>query len=555
MYWGEMKRKFNLYIIILIAVFIIFSIISGLYVIKQSEKFNQVYLNYIRETSELMWEINSVLDSMKRTLLNVATDPEIHNILNETSPNQNTNNNLNILLTMYSRALNVYQVCIMTDGYLFLSSEHNVQKITKGSYWDRRYSEQVAYPGNNWQMDYYIDSDTNNLSLLMTYKVTTIDHYISYIAGVGFDYTQLDSLIHKFEEKFNCRVYLLKPDGRILLDTQFLGNVTNNANYYKNINFHEARLNVTAEPYIFQDELKNERYSVIQTVPNYQIEIAIEGDYRIFKQQTSNSLLIIFLFFLAIMLSLFATNRIITQVLHRQKQREEKTQRELNKLRSLFLNSQAHNLQTPLTLILNIAEKLFHEKELSHNNVLLLYRTTLSLKQYSKNLLSAILLKEKNPFSQYDYCDIIDEIEVIIPIYRRLASENNLIILKQFNCSTCRYSINKLAFRNILENLLSNAVKYSYPKTEIIIVLEVNNDIPKVIIYNKGDELKEEIKGEWHRHIFPEYGDHLLPSHGLGLSVSFALAEKAAMDLTFNRSPDQINYFILQLAHTSGGEK
>ena len=552
-----MKRKISIYLSILIAVFITFSIISGLYVIKQSKKFNQGYLNYIRESSELMWEINSVLDSMKRTLLNVATDPVVHKNLQEISQtlNKDNSNKLNTLLTMYSRALNVYQVCIMADNYLFLSSEHNVQKITTNSYWDHRYNEQVAYPGNDWQMDYYIDSNTNNLSLLMTYKVTTIDHYISYIAGVGFDYTQLNSLIHKFEEKFNCRVYLLKPDGRILLDTQFLENVTNNANYYKNIGFQEERLNVTAEPYIFQDRLKNERYSVIQTVPNYQIEIAIEGDYHLFKRQTSNTLLIISLFLLAIMLSLFGTNRIITQLLHRQKQKEEKAQRELNKLRSLFLNSQTHNLQTPLTLILNIAEKLFHEKELSHNNVLLLYRTTLSLKQYSKNLLSAILLKETNPFNQFDYCDIIDEIEIIIPIYRRLASENNLIILKQFNCSDCRYSINKLAFRNILENLLSNAVKYSYPETEIIIVLEVNNGIPKVIIYNRGDELKEEVAGEWHRHIFPEYGDRLLPSHGLGLSVSFALAEKAAMDLTFDRSPDQLNYFTLKLAHASDGEK
>ena len=548
-----MKRKFNIYLIILIAAFITFSIISGLYVIKQSRKFNQGYLNYIRETSELMWEINSVLDSMKRTLLNVATDPVIYNILQEISPTGNGDNSskLNTLLTMYSRALNVYQVCIMEDNYLFLSSEHSVKKITPDSYWDRRYNEQVAYPGNNWQMDYYIDSNTKSLSLLMTYKLTTIDHYISYIAGVGFDYTQLNSLIHKFEEKFNCRVYLLKPDGRILLDTQFLENVTNNANYYKNINFQEARLNVTADPYIFKDGLNNERYSVIQTVPNYQIEIAIEGDYHIFKRQTSNTLLIILLFFLAIMLSLFGTNRIIAQFLHRQKQREETAQRELNKLRSLFLNSQTHNLQTPLTLILNLAEKLFHEKNLSHNNVLLLYRTTLSLKQYSKNLLSAILLKEKNPFSQYDYCNIIDEIEVIIPIYKRLASENNLTILKQFNCSTCCYSINKLVFRNILENLLSNAVKYSYPETEIIIVLEVNNGIPKVIIYNRG----EEVKGEWHRNIFPEYGDRLLPSHGLGLSVSFALAEKAAMDLTFGRSSDQLNYFTLKFAHTSGRSK
>jgi len=552
-----MKRKFNTYLIILIAVFITLSLISGLYVVKQSKKFNQAYLNYIRETSELMWDINSVLDSMKRTLLNVATDPVIHSILQD-SPSRrddNSNNKLNKLLTTYSRALNVHQVCIMADEYIFLSSEKNAQKIISNSYWNRRYNEQVAYPGNDWQMDYYIDSNTKSISLLMTYKVTTIDHYITYIAGVGFNYAQLNSVIHKFEEKFNCRVYLLKPDGRILLDTQFLENVTSNSNYYKNIGFQETRLNVTSKPYIFRDGLNNERYSVMQRVPNYQIEIAIEGDYHLFKRQTSNILLIIFLFFLAIMLSLFGINRIISQLLHLQKQKEEKAQKKLIKLRSLFLSSQTHNLQTPLTLILNLAEKLIHEKKLSHNNVLLLYRTTLSLKQYSKNLLSAILLKEKNPFSQYEHCNIIDEIEAIIPIYSRLASENNLIILKQFNCPTCNYSINKLAFRTILENLLSNAVKYSYPETEIIIVLEETCGIPKVIIYNSGNEVQEKVKSEWHRNIFPEYGDQLLPSHGLGLSVSFVLAEKTTMGLTFGRSSDQLNYFTLKLGHASGKEK
>lgn len=552
-----MKRKFNIYLATLITVFITLSAISGLYVIKQSKNFNQGYLNYIRETSELMWDINSVLDSMKRTLLKVATDPVINNILQDRTVirDENSSSKLNNLLTTYSRALNVYQVCIMADGILFLSSEHNAQKILPNSYWSRCYNEQVAYPGNNWQMDYYINSSTGNISLFMTYKMTTIDHHITAIAGVGFDYTRLNSVIHRFEEKFNCRVYLLKPDGRILLDTQSLANVAGNNNYYKNIGFQEARLNVTSKPYIFRDRQNNERYSVIQTIPNYQIEIALEGNYHLFKRQTSNTLLIIFLFFLAIMLSLFGTNHIISQLIHRQKQKEEKAQRELIKLRSLFLNSQAHNLQTPLTIILNLAEKLFHEKKLSHDNVLLLYRTTLSLKQYSNNLLSAILLKEKNPFTQYEHCNIIDEIEAMVPIYSRLASENNLIILKQFNCSACYYTINKLSFRTIFENLLSNAVKYSYPETEIIIVLEETLGIPEVTIYNRGDEIKEKVKSEWHRTVFSGYGNQLLPSHGLGLSVSFVLAEKTSMDLTFGRSLDQLNYFTLKLAHVSGKEK
>lgn len=278
-----MKRKFNIYLATLITVFITLSAISGLYVIKQSKNFNQGYLNYIRETSELMWDINSVLDSMKRTLLKVATDPVINNILQDRTVirDENSSSKLNNLLTTYSRALNVYQVCIMADGILFLSSEHNAQKILPNSYWSRCYNEQVAYPGNNWQMDYYINSSTGNISLFMTYKMTTIDHHITAIAGVGFDYTRLNSVIHRFEEKFNCRVYLLKPDGRILLDTQSLANVAGNNNYYKNIGFQEARLNVTSKPYIFRDRQNNERYSVIQTIPNYQIEIALEGNYHL----------------------------------------------------------------------------------------------------------------------------------------------------------------------------------------------------------------------------------------------------------------------------------
>jgi len=552
-----MKRKFNTYLIILITVFILLSIISGLYVTAQSKKFNQGYLNYIRETSELMWDINSVLDSMKRNLLNVATDPVIHNILQDNSSNQEVNNDnkLNKLLATYSRALNVYQICIMSDDNIYLSSENSTQKISASSYWNQRYKKQVSYPGNNWQMDYYIDSNSKKLSLLMTYKLTTIDYHITYIAGMGFDYTKLNSLIQNFEEKFNCRVYLLQPDGRFLLDSQFLENVTQNSNYYKKIGFQEKRLNISSLPYIFRNDLNNERYSIIQTVPNYQIEIAIEGDYQLFKHQTSNTLLIIFLFFLAIMLSLFGANRIISQLLHRQKQKEDNAQRKLIELRSLFLNSQTHNIQTPLTLILNLAEKLFHKKNLTHNNMLLLYRTTLSLKQYSKNLLSAILLKDKNPYDQYDKSNIIDEIEAIIPIYKRIASENNLIILKQFNCTNYYYSINKLAFRTILENLLSNSVKYSYPDTEIIIVLEEKDNIPEVTIYNKGDEIKGNVISEWHHNIFPEYGDQLLPSHGLGLSVSFALAEKTSMNLTFGRTSNQMNYFTLKIAQPSGGEK
>ncbi len=198
-------------------------------------------------------------------------------------------------------------------------------------------------------------------------------------------------------------------------------------------------------------------------------------------------------------------------------------EKELNNLKTQFINTVAHEFKTPLTAIYSTVDlcerykdKIDEEKRQSY----------FSRIKHSVNRLNE-MVEELLTLSRFESGKIklaICEIDIKNIIDKLVLNHNNIlkkgqVIVKKYQLQNNVFYLDKNVLEHILNNLLNNASKYSDEGTQIeIVVKELKNKL-RIEVRDQGQGIPDEDK----KHIFEPFyrakNSHAIKGTGLGLAI------------------------------------
>jgi signal transduction histidine kinase/DNA-binding response OmpR family regulator/ligand-binding sensor domain-containing protein len=232
---------------------------------------------------------------------------------------------------------------------------------------------------------------------------------------------------------------------------------------------------------------------------------------------------------------------------HKLREKDEKLHQE--QLR--FFTNIAHELQTPLTLILSALERYWYKKQQQESEIGSRFLSIVKHEAVRLHYLIHQLLEFRKAESgqlrnHYGFLNVSHMFEHIAGLFSAMAEQRNLDfsihVDTDINLWTDKDKIEKIAF-----NLLSNAFKHSGDNQYIIFSVQVikSRDILEIVIANSGCHLTQnEID-----HIFDMYytvadNQQTKISSGIGLAFTRELVNKLNGNIAVTRDKDWITFKI-----------
>ena len=140
-----------------------------------------------------------------------------------------------------------------------------------------------------------------------------------------------------------------------------------------------------------------------------------------------------------------------------------------------FTENAAHEMQTPVAVVLSKLELLLQDSNLKDDQVQAILQSTDALRQLSKLNESLLLLAkiENNQFETTTQISLADVTEKYIHLFDEFIKEKQLIIKTIFNGSFM-VQLHPILADSLIINLLGNAIKYNYNGGSIDITIDDN---------------------------------------------------------------------------------
>ncbi len=220
------------------------------------------------------------------------------------------------------------------------------------------------------------------------------------------------------------------------------------------------------------------------------------------------------------------------------------------KEKNTFLYFITHNINTPLTILINLINDLSQEENLSEDireDIEELQITSEEINQIIQNVLAAFRLNDGNFVNIPERIDIKYIIKNLKRSSNNKAKKKNQTIIWQLNNLPEIIKFDRTAFRGILNNLIDNAVKYSPYNSTIYVNSKRSDNFLTFDIINEGpvindEELESLFSANSTISTKPTGGEISL---GLGLNTSFKLAQLNNSSLTYKKTKDLKNLFSL----------
>jgi len=212
----------------------------------------------------------------------------------------------------------------------------------------------------------------------------------------------------------------------------------------------------------------------------------------------------------------------------------EKALVDMNRLKSEFISTAAHELRTPLSVIMGYAELLrkpetFGEfsRERTHGFLDEMYERGEALNQLIDDLLDIGRIESGQALSlnRQESC-LVEVIERVIDFYRvndaQHTYETNLPHKGPDTlCEVDRYRINQ-----VLENLLNNARKYSSAGTHVAISCRLEKDAWLISVCDQGIGMTpEQVERVFEKFYRADASDSAVSGFGLGMSIARQIVE------------------------------
>ena len=215
-----------------------------------------------------------------------------------------------------------------------------------------------------------------------------------------------------------------------------------------------------------------------------------------------------------------------------------------SRAKSAFLATMSHEMQTPLTAIIGMADILIDTPQTTENaqNLQLVLNAAHGLSDVLRNVLDlaaldneAIVLRE----AEFDLTALLDE---LVPIFREQAEAKGLgfeVILSGSETQMRRGDRKRV--QQIFQALLSNAVKFTHTgRIQIVLQAECPNEISLSVTDTGIGMAETEIERAFEA--FAQLDDSMARSFGgggMGLSIARGLAIAMSGQLTISSAPGQ----------------
>ncbi len=237
-------------------------------------------------------------------------------------------------------------------------------------------------------------------------------------------------------------------------------------------------------------------------------------------------------------------NRTIENALNREK--------ELNLMKSRFIQMISHEYRTPLTVILSSAELI---------NVYLQKGNFEKAEEYTKKIVSSVdlmthLIDDVFTFSKFESGNLeINRVIVeLIDFSRKISDEVSILdnenhkfeILK--NVPELRVMTDYNYLRQIFLHLLMNAVKFSAHQSKISIALERTGEKAYIRIKDEGKGITEEEKENLFKAFHRGKEDiGIVPGIGLGLAMVKKFVDALEWEISFDSSIGEGTEFVIKI--------
>lgn len=227
---------------------------------------------------------------------------------------------------------------------------------------------------------------------------------------------------------------------------------------------------------------------------------------------------------------------------------------ESNNIKSDFLSSMSHEINTPLNAIMGFSQIMNDAKTLKEakENSKYVLDASFTLHNMLKNAIDLMGIGNNNLSIEFEKYDLKSEINKLVSLYKKRVEDKNLRLNVKIEVPKMLYG-DKKKVRRIIANLLDNAIKYT---DEGSIYLTINSKIEnskcelEIIVKDTGTGIDEETQ----KHLFEyferekKYVNGNKSGMGLGLPIVKGLVEllDGKIECNSNEKGTTFNIKIIQ---------
>ncbi|MGM9477239.1 ligand-binding sensor domain-containing protein [Pedobacter sp. GSP4] len=229
---------------------------------------------------------------------------------------------------------------------------------------------------------------------------------------------------------------------------------------------------------------------------------------------------------------------------------EHEKQKEVYQAKIEFFTNVAHEIRTPLTLIIGPMEKLLKQANAVpaiEKSLRIMGRNTDRLLKLTNQLLD-FRKTETSDFSlNFVKADISEILKDVYLQFQPAAEEKNIEYRIELPEEQLHAYIDVEAFYKIISNLTDNAIKYG--KTTVVLRLEnvAAEGKFKILVKNDGNRIPAELKDKIFEPFFRAKETEIQTGTGIGLSISKSLAQLHSGELYVDFNHHDFNIFVLEL--------
>lgn len=252
----------------------------------------------------------------------------------------------------------------------------------------------------------------------------------------------------------------------------------------------------------------------------------------------------------AVLLAWYLFKRYKENVAHKQDMKIEKVKQEKEKelytAKISFFTMIAHEIRTPVSLIIGPMEQVL-EKELPDSlrgDLQTVYRNGKRLLFLVNQLLDFRKVQQGMFKMNFVACDLTELLRTTASRFTPLAQQHGERLTVDVPEEALTVDIDREAITKVLSNLLMNAIKYSHTTIVLSYARETENTF-KIIVTDDGDGMKEEEKQKVFKPFYQ--GESNKPGTGIGLTIVRNMIDLHHGNIVVNSTFGQGTSFVVTL--------
>ncbi|MEO7121167.1 MAG: HAMP domain-containing sensor histidine kinase [Ginsengibacter sp.] len=207
-----------------------------------------------------------------------------------------------------------------------------------------------------------------------------------------------------------------------------------------------------------------------------------------------------------------------------------------------FTENAAHEMQTPVAVVLSKLELLLQDINLTEEQVQYVLQSTNALRQLSKLNESLLLLAkiENNQFETAGEVSLAEITKKYLQLFDEFLKEKRLTIQTNFN-NPFIVKLHPMLADSLIMNLLGNAIKYNHTGGDIVITVSEKN------YHISNTSMLEPILPEKLFMRLNTSKENKETAHGLGLAIAKKIADVNHLHLTYHAENGTHNFDISKI--------